>query len=50
MTHPNVKAAAGQAFIDWLLGPEGQRAIASFRIGDRQLFFPNAGCGASGKP
>ena len=48
--HPHVKAAAGQAFIDWLLGPEGQSAIASFRIGDRQLFFPNAGCGASGKP
>lgn len=48
--HPHVKAAAGQAFIDWLLGPEGQSAIASFRIGDRQLFFPNAGHGASGKP
>ena len=48
--HPHVKAAAGQAFIDWLLGPEGQSAIASFRIGDRQLFFPNAGCRASGKP
>ena len=48
--HPHVKAAAGQAFIDWLLGPEGQSAIASFTIGDRQLFFPNAGCGASGKP
>ena len=48
--HPHVKAAAGQAFIDWMLGPEGQRAIASFRIGDRQLFFPNAGRGAAGKP
>ena len=48
--HPHVKAAAGQAFIDWLLGPEGQSAIASFRIGDRQLFFPNAGRVASGEP
>ena len=48
--HPHVNAAAGQAFIDWLLGPEGQSAIASFTIGDRQLFFPNAGHGASGKP
>lgn len=48
--HPHVKAAAGQAFIDWMLGPEGQSAIASFRIGDRQLFFPNAGRGAAGKP
>ena len=48
--HPHVKAAAGQAFIDWLLGPEGQSAIASFTIGDRQLFFPNAGRVASGEP
>ena len=40
--HPHVKAAAGQAFIGWLLGPEGQRAIASFRVAGRQLFFPNA--------
>ena len=48
--HPHVKAAAGRAFIDWMLGPEGQSAIASFRIGDRQLFFPNAGRGAPGEP
>ena len=48
--HPHVKAAAGQAFIDWMLGPEGQSAIASFRIGDRQLFYPNASRGAAGKP
>ena len=40
--HPHVKAAAGQAFIDWLLGPEGQREIASFKVDGRQLFFPNA--------
>ena len=39
---PHVKAAAGQAFIDWLLGPEGQSAIMSFRIAGHQLFFPNA--------
>ena len=48
--HPHVKAAAGRAFIDWMLGPEGQSAIASFRIGDQQPFFPNAGRGASGEP
>ena len=48
--HPHVKAAAGQTFIDWMLGPEGQSAIASFRIGDRQLFYPNASRGAAGKP
>ena len=48
--HPHVKAAAGQAFIDWMLGPAGQSAIASFRIGGQQLFFPNASRGAPGKP
>jgi tungstate transport system substrate-binding protein len=41
--HPHVKAALGQAFIDWLVGPEGQAAIAGFRIGGEKAFFPNAG-------
>lgn len=40
--HPHVKAAAGQAFIDWLLGPEGQAAIARYKLDGQQLFFPNA--------
>ena len=40
--HANVKAKEGQAFIDWLIGPEGQAAIASYKIGGEQLFFPNA--------
>lgn len=40
--HPNVKAKEGQAFIDWLTGPEGQSAIASYKIDGQQLFFPNA--------
>ena len=40
--HPNVKAKEGQAFIDWLTGPEGQAAIADYKIDDQQLFFPNA--------
>jgi tungstate transport system substrate-binding protein len=39
--HPHVKAAEGQAFVDWLISPEGQRAIADFRIEGQQLFFPN---------
>ena len=26
--HPKVKAAEGKAFIDWILGTEGQQAIA----------------------
>jgi len=37
--HPHVKAAEGQAFIDWLLSDQGQEAIASFRIGGEQLFY-----------
>ena len=40
--HPNVKANQGQAFIDWLTGPEGQAAIANYKIDGQQLFFPNA--------
>lgn len=40
--HPKVKAKEGQAFIDWLIGPEGQAAIASYEIDGEQLFFPNA--------
>jgi tungstate transport system substrate-binding protein len=46
--HRHVKAADGQAFIDWLVSPEGQAAIASYRINGEQLFFPNAaGAGRS---
>lgn len=40
--HPHVKQAPGQAFIDWLVSPEGQAAIAAYRIAGEQLFFPNA--------
>jgi len=40
--HPHVKQEFGQAFIDWITGPEGQAAIASFKINGEQLFFPNA--------
>ena len=41
--HPKVKKELGQAFIDWLVSPGGQAAIASYKIGGEQLFFPNAG-------
>ena len=41
--HPNVKKAWGQAFVDWLISPEGQRTIADYKINGQQLFFPNAG-------
>lgn len=40
--HPHVKAKEGQAFIDWLVGPDGQSAIRSYKIEGEQLFFPNA--------
>ena len=40
--HPYVKHDLGQAFVDWITGPEGQAAIASFKINGEQLFFPNA--------
>jgi tungstate transport system substrate-binding protein len=40
--HPHVKRNAGQAFIDWIVSPEGQKAIADYKIGGQQLFFPNA--------
>jgi len=40
--HPTVKKELGQAFIDWLTSPEGQKAIASYQINGQQLFFPNA--------
>ena len=41
--HAHVRAAEGQAFIDWLVSAEGQRAIADYKIDGEQLFFPNAG-------
>ena len=40
--HPHVKAILGQTFIDWLLSPSGQAAIASFEVDGQQLFVPNA--------
>ncbi|MGV3570788.1 MAG: extracellular solute-binding protein [Ramlibacter sp.] len=41
--HPHVKAAQARQFVDWIISPAGQAAIASYRIGGEQLFFPNAG-------
>jgi tungstate transport system substrate-binding protein len=32
----------GQQFIDWLVSPDGQRAIAGYKINGKQLFFPDA--------
>jgi len=41
--HPNVKKETGQAFVDWLVSAEGQKAIANYKINGERLFFPNAG-------
>ncbi len=40
--HPHVKKEMGQAFVDWVISPEGQKTIAGYKIGGEQLFFPNA--------
>jgi tungstate transport system substrate-binding protein len=40
--HKHVKKDMGQAFINWIVSPEGQKAIAGYKIGSDQLFFPNA--------
>ncbi|MBU4183431.1 MAG: extracellular solute-binding protein [Gammaproteobacteria bacterium] len=44
--HPQVKTAEGQKFVDWVTGDAGQKAIASYKIGGEQLFFPNAASAA----
>jgi len=40
--HPHVKVKDGQAFIDWLISPDGQNAIGDYKINSEVLFFPNA--------
>ena len=39
--HPHVRVEQAQSLADWLISEEGQRAIAGYRIGGEQLFFPN---------
>lgn len=40
--HSHVKAELGQEFISWLISAEGQNAIAGYKIGGQQLFYPDA--------
>lgn len=40
--HPHVNAAGATKFVDWVTSAAGQSAIASYKIGGEQLFFPNA--------
>jgi tungstate transport system substrate-binding protein len=39
---PHVKRAEAETFVNWLVSAEGQKAIADYKIGGEQLFFPNA--------
>ena len=41
-TTAHVKKEEGQSFVDWLVSPAGQKAIADYKIAGQQLFFPNA--------
>jgi tungstate transport system substrate-binding protein len=40
--HPHVKKEAGQRFVDWLVSPQGQGAIAAYKVDGHSLFFANA--------
>ena len=37
-----MKKDLGQAFIDWLVSADGQKAIADYKNNGEQLFYPNA--------
>ena len=39
---PSLNSKGAQKFVDWVISPAGQQAIADYRIGGEQLFFPNA--------
>lgn len=40
--HPHIKTALGQAFVDWVVSPEGQTKIGEYQILGHQAFFANA--------
>src|SRR3954469_19028496 len=40
--HAGVKVKDGQAFVDWLVSPAGQKTIGEYKVGGEQLFFPNS--------
>ena len=40
--HPHTNTQAATIFVQWLLSDNGQSAINSYRIGDKQAFFANA--------
>jgi tungstate transport system substrate-binding protein len=44
--HAHVKKDLGQTFIDWVVGPKGQKEINAYQIKGNQAFFANAQPGA----
>jgi tungstate transport system substrate-binding protein len=40
--YPDINYRGATEFSDWLVSPEGQRAIADFQIEGKQVFFPDA--------
>jgi tungstate transport system substrate-binding protein len=43
---PDINVAGGKAFVAWLTGKAGQKAVADYRLKGQQLFHPSAGDGA----
>ena len=43
---PHAKAADARTWQDWLIGPDGQAAIAGYKIDGQQVFYPDAQKGA----
>ena len=41
--HPHLKHELAGQWHEWLLSPDGQAAIAGFKLNGEQLFFSNAG-------
>ncbi len=37
-----MKKDLGQAFIDYLISPQGQKDIAGYKVDGQELFFPDA--------
>jgi len=40
--HPHVQYDMAMEFVNWLVGPRGQKLIADYRLEGKQLFYPDA--------
>ena len=40
--HSGLNAQGATAFVNWIVSPEGQKAIAEFKVNGVQMFFPTA--------